>query len=189
MWRNLPPEVRDFAAERQRLPPGIEREKKIITRAQVPIKDVDHALSQYYDDTIAAAVKESPMSEGELRRWFSRSLITAGERRIVLAEDESTKRSPRLLSKSSDSSGSSAPSSEAAPCGTSSATIASSNRSRHQIESGSTNGAQDEALRQRLEYKAVVWGARLDEVELREAEGFLRRRAPRCSAPRIISKS
>lgn len=178
MWRNLPPEIRAYAAERQQLPPQIQRKKKIITRLQVPIKDVDHALSQYYDDTIATAVNDSSVSEGELRRWFSRSLITAaGMRRIVLAEDESTGRLPaaalevlkkqRLI--------------RAEQRGGSVWYELTHDRFIEPIQISNRKWVDSwgpaEALRQKLEDKAAVRGARLDEVDLREAEQFLQTNA------------
>jgi hypothetical protein len=96
IWRNLPPEVKAYAAERQRLPAEIKREKKIITRMQMRIEEVDDALSQHYDRAIADAVHLSGVSEGELRRWLSDCLISgAGLRRIALAEDKSTERLPK----------------------------------------------------------------------------------------------
>jgi WD40 repeat protein len=174
MWRNLPPELRTYAAERQQLPPQTERKRRIITRAQVPIEDVDRALSRYYEDTIATAVKDSGVTEGELRRWFSDSLITAaGMRRIVLAEDASTKRLPesalkvlkeqRLISSEQR--------------GPSVWYELTHDRFIEPIQISNREWFDQwgpaEALRRKLEQKAAVRGARLDEVELREAERFL----------------
>jgi hypothetical protein len=135
---------------------------------------VDGSLSQHYDRAIAAAVGLSGVSEGELRRWFSDCLISgAGMRRIVLAEDESTERLPKaalevlkeqrvIRAEAHDG------------CVWYELThdrfiepVQTSNRAWLERR------APAEALRRKLESKAAVAGARLDELELREAEQFL----------------
>ena len=48
--------------------------------------DVDRALTQFYDETLAAALAESPgaITERQLRAWFHREMITeAGTRNLV----------------------------------------------------------------------------------------------------------
>ncbi|MCB8920137.1 MAG: WD40 repeat domain-containing protein [Ardenticatenaceae bacterium] len=50
--------------------------------------DVDIALSQYYEETIAAALAQTSMSEVELRAWFDQELITEAETRGTVYQGE-----------------------------------------------------------------------------------------------------
>jgi hypothetical protein len=170
MWRNFPDDLKAYAAE----PQGLPREKKIITREQIKIGDVDHALAQHYDRAIENAVRASGTSEGQLRRWFDSSLITgAGERGIALDSSDETKQLPetalevfldqRLVRKESR--------------GGSVWYELTHDRFIEPIQRSNRawfeQRADSEALRRRLEAKAQIPGAFLDESETRDAEAFL----------------
>lgn len=51
--------------------------------------DVDTALSQYYEETIANAIETTGVSEVELRAWFDQELITEAETRGIVYQGES----------------------------------------------------------------------------------------------------
>ena len=174
MWRNFPPEVKAYAAERQTLPPEVKRPAKIISADQVRIGDVDLALAHHYERAITEAVQASGASEGQLRRWFDSSLITgAGVRGIALRASEETAALPE----------------------TALAVFLDQRLIRLEARGGSTwyelthdrfiepiqrsnrlwfeQWAVSEALRRRLEAKAETAGALLDESETHEAETLL----------------
>lgn len=53
--------------------------------------DVDTALTNFYEETIAGAVAETGVSESDLRTWFEQELITeAGSRNMVFRGEEMT---------------------------------------------------------------------------------------------------
>jgi len=174
MWRNFPPEVKAYAAERQTLPREVKRPVKIISPDQIRIGDVDQALAEHYNHAITEAVQASGASEGQLRRWFDSSLITAGGvRGIALSASEETAALPE----------------------TALAVFLDQRLVRMEARGASTwyemthdrfiepirrsNGlwfeqwAVSEALRRKLEAKAQTAGAFLEESETREAEAFL----------------
>jgi hypothetical protein len=174
MWRNFPDELKTYAAERQGLPLEVKREKKIITRDQVRIGDVDQALAQHYDRAIENAIRASGASEGQLRRWFDSSLITGvGERGIALDSSDETRQLPetalelfldqRLVRKESR--------------GGSVWYELTHDRFIEPIQRSNRawfeQRAVSEALRSKLEAKAQIPGAFLDESETRDAEAFL----------------
>ena len=174
MWRDFPLEVKAYAAERATLPPEMKRPVKIISPDMVRIGDVDQALAHHYDQAITEAVRASGASEGELRRWFGRSLITtAGVRGIALTATEKTAALPE----------------------TALAVLRDQRLVRMESRGGSAwyelthdrfiepiqrsnrlweeQWAVSEALRRKLESKAGTTGIFLDESEIREAEEFL----------------
>jgi hypothetical protein len=174
MWRNFPPELKSYAAERQTLPPEVKRPVKIISPDQVRIGNVDQALAQHYDDAIAEAVHASGANEGQLRRWFDSSLITAaGLRGIALRASEETAALPdaalrvfvdqRLVRMERR--------------GASTWYELTHDRFIEPIQRSNRlwfeQWAVSEALRRKLEAKAETVGALLDESETREAEAFL----------------
>lgn len=174
MWRNFPSEVKSYAEERQTLPPEAKRPAKIISSDQVQIGDVDLALAHHYDRAITEAVQASAASEGQLRRWFESSLITAGGvRGIALRASEETAAVPE----------------------TARAVFLDQRLVRLETRGGSAwyelthdrfiepiqrsnrlwfeQWAVSEALRRKLEAKAETAGALLDESGTREAETLL----------------
>jgi hypothetical protein len=170
MWQNFPDELKAYAAE----PQGLPRERKIITRDQIRIGDVDHALAQHYDRAIENAVRAFGASEGQLRRWFDSSLITgAGGRGIALDCSDETKQlsktalevflDQRLVRKESR--------------GGSVWYELTHDRFIEPIQRSNRawfeQRAVSEALRSKLEAKAQIPGAFLDESETRDAEAFL----------------
>ena len=170
MWRNFPEEVKAYAAERQ----GTPREKKIISRDQIRIGDVDQALASYYDGVIEDAVRASEASEGELRRWFNSSLITgAGRRSIALASSNETAQLPeaalkvflmqRLVRKESRE-------------GSEWYELTHDRfiePIQHSNRAWFDQRAVSQALLRKLEVKAGTAGALLDESETHNAEAFL----------------
>ena len=53
--------------------------------------DVDAALTNFYEETVASAVAETGVSETDLRAWFERELITeAGTRNMIFRGEEMT---------------------------------------------------------------------------------------------------
>jgi tetratricopeptide (TPR) repeat protein len=169
MWRDFPDDIKAYAAG----PQGLAREKKIITRDQVKIGNVDQALARYYDRAIEGAVRASGASEGQLRRWFDSRLITgAGMRGIALASSDETAQLPetalqffldqRLVRRESR--------------GGSEWYELTHDRFIEPIQRSNRLWFKalgpSEALREKLEKKATP-GALLDEGETREAEAFL----------------
>jgi tetratricopeptide (TPR) repeat protein len=170
MWRDFPDDIKAYAAG----PQGLTREKKIITRDQVKIGNVDQALARHYDRAIEDAVRASGASEGQLRRWFDSRLITgAGMRGIALASSDETAQLPetalqffldqRLVRMESR--------------GGSEWYELTHDRFIEPIQRSNrlwfkTLGPS-EALREKLEKKAETPGAVLDEGETHEAEAFL----------------
>jgi cell division protein FtsB len=174
IWDHLPDEVKAYAAERRSLPAGTKREKKIITRMEVKIGNVDDALSRHYDSAIASAVDLSGVSEGELRRWFSHHLISnSGIRRIAPAENEYTERLPAAALEELKKQGLIRRETR----GGSVWYELSHDRFIQPVQTSNRAWferlAPAEALRRKLETRAAVVGAHLDEVELSEAEKFL----------------
>ncbi len=64
-------------------PPGL-----ITTADLKEAGDVDRALTQFYDDTLAAVLADppAPLSERQLRAWFDRELITEGGTRGLVRQ-------------------------------------------------------------------------------------------------------
>jgi tetratricopeptide (TPR) repeat protein len=170
MWRDFPDDIKAYAAG----PQGLTREKKIITRDQVKIGNVDQALARHYDRAIEDAVRASGASEGQLRRWFDSRLITgAGMRGIALASSDETAQLPetalqflldqRLVRRESR--------------GGSEWYELTHDRFIEPIQRSNrlwfkTLGPS-EVLREKLEKKAETPGVLLDEGETHEAEAFL----------------
>jgi tetratricopeptide (TPR) repeat protein len=176
MWHNFPLEVKAYAQERQTLSQEAKRPAKKIRADQVRIEDVDLALAHHYERAITEAVQVSDASEGQLRRWFDSSLITAaGYRGIALRASEETAALPE----------------------TALAVFLDKRLVRMEVRGASTwyelthdrfiepiqrsnrvwlkERAESEALLRMLEAKAKAGtaGAFLDESETREAEAFL----------------
>jgi tetratricopeptide (TPR) repeat protein len=170
MWRDFPDDIKAYAAG----PQGLAREKKIITRDQVKIGNVDQALARHYDRAIEDAARVSGTSQRQLRRWFGSSLITGvGMRGIALASGDETAQLPetalevfltqRLVRKESRAG------SEWYEL-THDRYIEPIQRSN---KAWFEQRAVPEALLRRLEAKAETAGAILNESETREAEAFL----------------
>jgi tetratricopeptide (TPR) repeat protein len=170
MWRDFPDDIKAYAAG----PQGLAREKKIITRDQVKIGNVDQALARHYDRAIEDAVRVSGTSRRQLRRWFGWTLITAaGMRGIALASSDETAQLPetalevfldkRLVRKESR--------------GGSEWYELTHDRFIEPIQRSNRawfeKRAESEALLSKLEAKAGTAGALLDENDTREAEAFL----------------
>jgi len=61
-------------------------ERTVITKADVEFYgDSDQALEAFYEDALAAVVRQTGVSEGRLREWFEKSLVTEyGTRAMVV---------------------------------------------------------------------------------------------------------
>jgi WD40 repeat protein len=71
LWSQLPPE------------------RKVIQTADVQaFGDVDQALSDFYEATLARVTAETELSERRLRRWFDEQLITPARTRALVYRDE-----------------------------------------------------------------------------------------------------
>ncbi len=80
LWESLPPEVEEIRAE------DVAR-----------FGDVDEALREFYDEAVRYAVETSGVSEGRLRRWIDKNLITPlGTRGLVLRGEEETAGMPNV---------------------------------------------------------------------------------------------
>ncbi len=79
LWRNLPP--------------LLEEGKNEITEEQVnTIGNINQSLANFYEQALAETIRETKVSELELRNWFKEELITgAGTRGTVFQDKDSTK--------------------------------------------------------------------------------------------------